>query len=283
MIGITKILGFSYDDLPYYLKSCFLYFGIYPEDYEVGSERLIRQWIAEGFVKEEKGKTLNEVAQGYLTELIHRSLVQVSSISFDGKAQGCRVHDLIREMILKICEDLCFSKFISEDNQLPFALTGISRRLSIAATSNDLKANIGSSHVRSLFFFKEEELPEYLVSRIPTKYKLKVLDFEKTNLSYVPESLGNLIHLKYLSFRCTNIQSLPKSIGKLQNLETLGLDLRETLVKVMPKEISKLIKLQHLLGDEMCLNQLKDSVGGMTSLQTLNEMETDEDGGVELI
>ncbi|KEH33749.1 NB-ARC domain disease resistance protein [Medicago truncatula] len=42
------------------------------------TERVIRQWIAEGFVKEESGKTLEEIAEGFLIELIHRSLVQSS-------------------------------------------------------------------------------------------------------------------------------------------------------------------------------------------------------------
>ena len=49
---------------------------------------MIGQWIAEGFVKDEKGKTLEEVAEGYLIELIHRSLVQVSSLRSDGKAKS---------------------------------------------------------------------------------------------------------------------------------------------------------------------------------------------------
>jgi disease resistance protein RPM1 len=40
--GIKNFLGLSYDDLPFYLKSCFLYFGIYPEDYKIESKRLIR-------------------------------------------------------------------------------------------------------------------------------------------------------------------------------------------------------------------------------------------------
>ena len=81
---IAKILGFSCDDFPYCLKLCFFYFGIYLEDYEVQSTRLIRQWIAEALVKDKDGKTLEDVAQQYLTKLIGRSLVQVSSFSIDG-------------------------------------------------------------------------------------------------------------------------------------------------------------------------------------------------------
>ena len=51
--SLTHILSLSYDDLPYHLKSCMLYFGIYPEDYVINRKRLTRQWMAEGFVKNE--------------------------------------------------------------------------------------------------------------------------------------------------------------------------------------------------------------------------------------
>ncbi|KAF4396054.1 hypothetical protein G4B88_020691 [Cannabis sativa] len=51
---ITKILSLSYDNLPYYLKSCFLYSGYFPQNYSIRCRRLIRQWIAEDFVKSRK-------------------------------------------------------------------------------------------------------------------------------------------------------------------------------------------------------------------------------------
>ncbi|WJX11269.1 hypothetical protein P8452_01902 [Trifolium repens] len=127
LIGITNILGLSYNDLPYYLKACLLYFGMYPEDYEVDSNRVIRQWIAEGFVKEEKGKTLEEVAKRYLIELIHRSLVQVSSIGIDGQVESCYVHDLIRETILE--------KFDRKEDYI--AAGGISKKIKIFDLNTD--------------------------------------------------------------------------------------------------------------------------------------------------
>ena len=85
----NQILSFSYQDLPYNLKACFIYFGVFPEDYFVSCARLIRLWIAEGFVKEEQGITLEEVAQDYLSQLIHKSLVQVEGVDFIGKTRGC--------------------------------------------------------------------------------------------------------------------------------------------------------------------------------------------------
>ncbi|XXG55018.1 hypothetical protein AAC387_Pa03g2757 [Persea americana] len=47
-----EILALSYYDLPYYLKPCFLYLGLFPEDYEIKSKELIRLWIAEGFIQQ---------------------------------------------------------------------------------------------------------------------------------------------------------------------------------------------------------------------------------------
>ncbi|PNY00846.1 disease resistance protein rpm1-like [Trifolium pratense] len=271
LFGIRDILGLSFNDLPYYLKSCLLYFGIYPKAYEVNLKRVTRQWIAEGFVKEERGKTLEEVAEEYLKELIHRSLVQVSSLRIDGKAKCCRIHDLIHNMILEKIEDLNFCKHISEDGQS--SSSGNTRRLSIITTSDDSLECIESSHIRSLFFLTENKINDslvYFAKRIPRKYRLlKVLDYQFVPLGKVPDKLGILNHLKFLSLRHTFVSEVPKSIGMLQNLETL--DVRNTSVFVLPKEISKLRKLRHLLG-ELSLIKLKDGLGEMTSLETLDRV-----------
>ncbi|KHN23934.1 Disease resistance protein RPM1 [Glycine soja] len=280
LIGITKILGFSYDDLSYHLKPCLLYFGAYPEDYEVNSKRLIWQWVAEGFVREEEGKTLEDTAQQYFSELIGRGLVQVSSFTIDGKAKSCRVHDLLHDMLLKKSKDLSFCQhIIKEDESMS---SGMIRRLSIETISNDLLGRNESLHTRSLLVFAEELCTTNFLEIIPTKYRLlKVLDF-KDILLYsvsVPENLGNLAHLKYLNLRSSKMPTqLPEFICKLHNLETL--DIRDTDVEEIPKEICKLRKLRHLLGDYITLFQL-NGLGGMASLQTLRHVKltmTNDDG-----
>ncbi|CAI8596678.1 unnamed protein product [Vicia faba] len=248
LIGIQEILGLSYDDLPYHLKPCLLYFGIFPEDHIVRSKKVIRQWIAEGFVKEENGKTLEEVAEGYLIELIHRSLVQVSLLRIDGKVKRCRVHDLIREMILEKNEDLNFCKHIISDAGQS-SLSGKFRRLSIA-TTYDFFPHIEGFPVRSLFFFENGEPYKHCKRRIPTpttyRHQHKIL----------------------------------KSIGMLQNLETLEV---KGAIRELPKEISKLRKLRHLSKSELSLIQLKDGIGKMTSLQTLRYVDLGMDGVAEVI
>jgi len=42
---------------------------------------------------------------------------------------------------------------------------------------------------------------------------------------------------------------------------------------MLSKEIGRLRKLRHLIGNELSLIQLKDSIGEMTSLQTLHKVE----------
>ncbi|KAF3455493.1 hypothetical protein FNV43_RR00122 [Rhamnella rubrinervis] len=119
--SISRILSLSYDDLPYYIKNCYLYFGMYPEDYSIKCSRLIRQWVSEGFITSKKDKTLEEVAQQYLTELMNRSLVQVSQVNYCGKPKECRIHDLLRDMILRKMEDLRFGSHYFPSNGSSFS------------------------------------------------------------------------------------------------------------------------------------------------------------------
>ncbi|KAL5164964.1 Disease resistance protein RPM1 [Glycine soja] len=252
-------------------------------NYRVKSKRLTRQWIAEGFVKEEEGKTVEDVAQQYLTELIDRSLVQVSSFTIDGKAKSCHVHDLLRDMILRKCKDLSFCQHISKEDES--MSNGMIRRLSVATYSKDLRRTTESSHIRSLLVFTGKVTYKY-VERIPIKYRLlKILDFEDCPLDFVPKTWGNLAHLKYLSLRrCIGAEVLVKFISKLQNLETL--DIRNAKLGEMSKEICKLTKLRHLLVKNVKLFELKNGLGGMTSLQTLCQLSVgynEDDDVVELL
>ncbi|XP_031253937.1 putative disease resistance RPP13-like protein 3 [Pistacia vera] len=66
----NRVLSEGYYDLPHNLKSCLLYFAVFPESYEIKFGRLIRLWIGEGFVQHRKSFPVEQVAEDYLKELI---------------------------------------------------------------------------------------------------------------------------------------------------------------------------------------------------------------------
>ncbi|XP_068329490.1 disease resistance protein RPM1-like [Pyrus communis] len=289
LTSLTRILSLSYHHLPYYLKSCVLYFGIFPEDYSISCVRLIRLWIAEGFVKLQEGKTLEEVGEEYLTELIHRSLVQVSKVYMNGKARSCRVHDLLREVLLKRGGDSSFCHVLSKDKS---TFKPTNRRLSINVSPSEVLGSITQSHIRSVFTFNQEEWPESFLNTLRGNFQLlKVLDFMDAPINQLPKYVGDLYLLTYLSLRNTKVELLPDSIGNLKNLETL--DLKQSLVYEIPAKINKLVKLRFLLvyyrnySMRFCLNRergvkIHEGIGCLQALQKLYHVEANH-GGIKLI
>jgi disease resistance protein RPM1 len=286
LTNITKILSLSYHDLPCYLKSCYLYFGIFPEDYSIVGERLLWLWVAEGFIKGKKGKPLEDIANEYLMELIQRNLVQVSFGEIDYEAnEKYRIHDLLHETILSKARELNFFQVLEADDTTSH---GISRCLSIHDAREDVFETSEYSRVRSVFLFNINEMPNSFIVKLFKKFKLlKVLDFEDAPIDYLPQEVGNLFHLKYLSLRRTKVKILPKSVGKLYNLQTLNVV--ETAVRELPIEIFRLYKLRQILAHSHDF-EIKSSfysvrgvkvhewVGCLNELQELSIIEANHHG-----
>jgi disease resistance protein RPM1 len=286
LTSITKILSLSYHDLPCYLKSCYLYFGIFPEDYSITGERLVWLWVAEGFIKEKKGKPLEDVAKEYLMELIHRNLVQVSFGELDRHVfKKYRIHDLLHETIILKAKELNFSQVLEALNT---TFHGKIRCLSIHNAKEDVFETSEYSRVRSIFLFNINEMPKSFIAKLFKKFKLlKVLDFEDAPIDFLPQEVGNLFHLKYLSLRRTKVKILPKSVGRLHNLQTLNVV--ETPVRELPIEIFSLYKLRHILAHSHDLEikrsfysvrgvKVHERVGCLNELQELSIIEANHHG-----
>eukprot|EP00257_Ricinus_communis_P006468 XP_002521805.2 uncharacterized protein LOC8281634 [Ricinus communis] len=244
---LRSIVSLSYNDLPYYLKHCLMYFSIFPVGDSIEHTRLVRLWIAEGFVKKKEGMTLEEVAEGYLNELIKRSLVQVVETTTDGRVKTCRVHDILLEMIILKSRDQDFAAIATEQSSSMMWPEKV-RRLSMHNVMPSIQEVLNNSRPRSLLmFWWFDSLPESFVLNLSSRRLrlLNVLDLEGTPLKKFPNEVVNLYLLKYLSLRNTKVTSIPSSISKLQYLETL--DLKHTHVTELPAEILKLQKLRHLL------------------------------------
>jgi len=270
--SVTNILSLSYGDLPYHLKSCFLYFGMFPEDFSIEHGRIIRLWVAEGFVEEKPGMTLEDVGEEYFIELVRRSLVQVDEV-FHGIPLTCHVHDMVRDVILSKSEELSLCHVSSSCS----TFKGTARHLSISNRGSNTPKSRTKSRTRSIMVFDEVKLQKATISVILAKVKLlTTLDFENCPLDHLPKELGNLLHLRYLNLRNTKVAKLPKSIRKLHNLESL--DLRYSFVEELPVKISNFPKLRHLLAEDKKTRALKikGSIKHLEFLQTLSKINVDD-------
>ncbi|KAJ4713306.1 Disease resistance protein [Melia azedarach] len=233
----ADMLKLSYQDLPYYLKSCFLYVGLFPEDFEISARKLILLWVAEGFVQPRATEPLEDVAEDYLEELIGRSMIQPATRKSNGRIKTVRVHDLLRELAISKAKEDQFLDIIHGDVSAYYVAEA--RRLAIHF-GIPLKTR-NASRVRSLLFFELNE-PVWLKLK---KFKLlQILDLEDVHIALLDSSIGNLIHLRYLDLGKTWLKQLPSSIANLFNLQTL--DLSSTLIDPIPPVIWEMQQLRHL-------------------------------------
>ncbi|KAL2531443.1 Disease resistance protein RPP13 [Abeliophyllum distichum] len=195
-----QLLELSYKHLPMHLRPCFLSFGAFEEDTEIPVRKLISLWVAEGFVKKEEQKSLEDVAIGYLMKLIDRSLVLVVKRRFDGGVKTCKIHDLLREMCSRIAEENNFLKVVKvnvDDPLWSFSLLMYQQQHRLIINNDQSHSRLlhFGPHVRSLLccFL----LPTTFIS---CSCKLvRVLDFCKIVRGFSVNGIENLVHLRYLT------------------------------------------------------------------------------------
>lgn len=198
---------------------------------------------------------IEEVAQEYLRELINRSLIQVTDEYEDGLPLKCRIHDLLREILVSKSRELnvmTISATAGNSSNRCHESDEKVRRLVIHSSVMQLHENCNCfKHLRFLITFGSigSPLSKSYIDKIlrhgGSRRLLKILDVRNSQLDEIPDEIFNLIHLRCLCLRSTRVKAVPKAIGKLENLEIL--DLAETRVSKLPKDILKLQKLRQLL------------------------------------
>ncbi|KAL7259336.1 hypothetical protein ACSBR1_005268 [Camellia fascicularis] len=269
---VTQILALSFTDLPHHLKLCFLYLGLFPEDFEIEAERLVRLWVAEGFIQQAEGETLEETAAEYLNELIDRNLIQVAQRNWM-RIRSCRVHDLLRDFAIEKSKELNFLHIY--DGNVYSALSPFKHRR-LASHSGGLKRfdsfdHSSNLHLRTLLFFNsEDEFAKIGELQFLCK-KLRLLRVLSLARIIFNHSQDKLSHLRYLWIDAFEINKIPPSIGNLQTLQTLEFSHVDSPI-MLPDEICNAKQLRHLIGSF----KWPFRVENLTNLQTLNYIEVDD-------
>ncbi|XP_042059142.1 putative late blight resistance protein homolog R1B-16 [Salvia splendens] len=212
-----SILSLSYKHLPNCLKPCFLYMGAYPEDFEIKGSRLVRLWVAEGFVKSSGERSLEEEAEDWLKSLVERNLFMVREYNKYGKPKSYIMHDMLR--------DLCIRK--SGEEKFLYVMNGSKvifsnpRRVRFD-TSKGMDSVKGSTEYMSLtrsvigIGFGRNELPSGVFS---ASKLLRVLDVMGMEFAEFPTEIFESVNLRFLGVKCHS--RIPKGISRLWNLQTL--------------------------------------------------------------
>nr|UBY06885.1 NBS-LRR disease resistance protein [Dasypyrum villosum] len=261
---IEEALYLSYDELTHRLKQCFLYCALYAEDSIIERDEVTLLWIVEGFIEEQQGQLLEDIAEEYYYELIHRNLLQPDIIRFDQSM--CKMHDLLRQLACNISREECFigdvESLRGENMSKLRRVTAVTKKDMLVLSRVD-KVDVkvrtfltvkGPRRIEDTLFKRflllrvlvlnytlEQSIPDYIGKLI----HLRLLNLDYTGISCLPESIGSLKNLQVLSLRwCDDLHNLPSTVTMLSSLRCL--DLFGTKIIQVPKGIGKLKLLTYL-------------------------------------
>ena len=270
---MRRILLFSYDDLPCYLRPCLLHLSIFAEDALIMKETLIWMWVAEGFVSEERGRGLFEIGEGYFSALVNRSLILPVEKKGKNVIYACRVHDMVLDTICWLSKEENFVTIVDGNGKYSSSESNV-RRLAVQTREEEQGnhlANTSMPKLRSCYasICHKSMMPPLLSFQV-----LRVLDMknciflENCHLKH----LGRLHQLRYLSLENTKID-----IGDLKFLQTL--DLRNSWIQELPQGTSLLRQLKCLRVDSKRLRnhgiehfgiEVPNWIGNLITLEELS-------------
>ncbi|XP_026438496.1 disease resistance protein RGA2-like [Papaver somniferum] len=291
---VISILKLSYDNLPSRLKQCFSYCCLFPKDWEIQREILIRMWMAEGFLElpadEVNNRSFEDIGNDYFEFLLWNSFFQ------DTKKDGlgiisCKMHDLVHDLALSVVDGKEFGVDGKED------VSQQVRRLQLICDS-------GSSATAAEIFSKAENLRTIVavnaykcsqISGLSSTRRLRVLyplGGWHTKLSF---SDSKFIHLRFLDLsyfefdlshgvslnhsynlqtlilvKCKTVSGFLGGIGRLKNLRHL--DVSWSDIKVLPDDSFVNLTNLQTLDLQRCekFEALPENIGLLKHLMTLN-------------
>ncbi|OIT23857.1 PREDICTED: putative late blight resistance protein homolog R1A-3 [Nicotiana attenuata] len=254
-VEVMEVIELSYDHLLDHLKPCLLYLASYPKDEDIQISQLKDLWSAEGFVELNDKKSVEEVSESYVDELISSSLV----ILFNERGirdPSIRIHDLVHDFCSRKAEKEKLFGFVgssdpsSSSDLMPQGMTihydGPERNFVMFSPE---KKNPYVKHLLSLKvvdmdeFRKPNNLPENCHLRhLRLLKRLELLGI--TLADSLLNEIGMLVHLRCLNIR-TEARAFPPSFANLLNLETLVVDNGPSAMVISPS-IWSLPKLRHV-------------------------------------
>ncbi|KAG7940924.1 hypothetical protein I3843_16G010800 [Carya illinoinensis] len=262
-------------------KSCFLLCCLYPEDYNVPIEHLVRYGVAKRFLN---GSSIVKQIREHVYTIVRN--LQRSNLLLDGKDNECiKMHDIVRDVAISIASrdehgfmvelnkrheewpqkdtydiyttiSLLLGEMKGHPNGLKYPKLQF-LLLSCLKDSKTLPDNLFNEmnalkmlSLQEAYFSWMSWPPSFLnwMSLPPSIQILKnlqMLNLESCCLGDV-SAIGTLGKLEILSFRYSKIEELPREIGNLNQLKLLDMKGCYSLKRIAAGVLSSLSRLQEL-------------------------------------
>ncbi|KAK9115665.1 hypothetical protein Sjap_014612 [Stephania japonica] len=250
---VFPLLKFSYDNLQDdTIKSCFLYYSLYPEDHSIPNDEIIRHWIGEGFLDE--FESLNEAydkGYGIIGILIDVCLLE----SGDRSNFTVKMHDVIRDMAIWIdngCRKRVDKNLVKPGAHLSEATItekwSEAQRISLMHNDIDFlkDASTTCTNLITLLLQKNYGLRNLSDTFFQFMPALKVLNLSWTSIEHLPKSITHLVELRFLDLSDSHIKQLPEELKSLVKLRCLNLSGMSYLEMIPQRVLSSLSNLQIL-------------------------------------
>uniref|UniRef100_I1PJ94 Uncharacterized protein n=1 Tax=Oryza glaberrima TaxID=4538 RepID=I1PJ94_ORYGL len=232
--GIMPALRLSYVRLPNHLKQCIIYFALFPKNYQLRGDALLRMWRAHGFVNKE---TPDETAYRYINDLLQ--------ISFIHKVANIEDHYVVHDLLHDFAESISNGEHFRIEDDFHVSIPTNVRHLYVNASNistvyASLEENIEiKKNLRSLIICKADVASWSWTRTSNFNYALEETLKELGSLrvlvlrhpaGVLPNNIQHMVHLRYLDIKeSREFTFLPTSLFGLYHLQALSLQSRHKI------------------------------------------------------
>ncbi|PRQ35375.1 putative P-loop containing nucleoside triphosphate hydrolase, leucine-rich repeat domain, L [Rosa chinensis] len=225
-------------------KYCFLLCCLFPEDYDIQIEDIMKYVFRTGLFRDDNS-TIENARANAKSVIDH---LKDSCLLLDGSKVGCiKMHDVIRDIAVSIASDgqhfLVKTRCDLKDWPMD-AHEGCSAISLIESNICKLPNKLVCSKLQILLLQQNACIIKIPKTFFQCPNDLRVLDLSNTGISSLPPSFSLLTTLQALQLdNCRYLRDI-SILRKLKKLEILSM--RDCSIKKFPKEIGNLTKLRML-------------------------------------
>uniref|UniRef100_J3LSH5 Disease resistance protein winged helix domain-containing protein n=1 Tax=Oryza brachyantha TaxID=4533 RepID=J3LSH5_ORYBR len=136
---------------------------------------------------------MEEVAEGYIKELIHINMLQLVERNSFGRIKSFRMHDIVRQLAVDLCRSDCFGIAYNDEDKHGESIQGRDGRRMLLL--------ISSLHRLRSMIALDKSSSRILSMIMDNSRYMSVLELSGLPIDKVPDAIGDLFNLRHLGLR----------------------------------------------------------------------------------